>query len=268
MIPFTSGSWTKMQFETYGVRIEIRTDAPELWDLLTPMLPPIREASTLCGSDRIYTFRRGSAHHRLHANGRLLLESADWDDLIERLENDIQIFLGDRSPNMVYLHAGAVAWQGRAIVVPGTSYSGKSTLVAALLRAGATYYSDEYAVLDAGGRVHPYPRLLSLRQPAGKSLRQAAAELGAATGRTAIAPAVFLFTTFKTQASWAPRALDVSQAILETVRHCVPIRRKPGASLDAITRALSQAALLAGPRGEADATAQAVLQRLSSARAA
>ncbi len=29
--------------------------------------------------------------------------------------------------------------------------------------AGATYYSDEYAVLDEDARVHPYPRRLSLR---------------------------------------------------------------------------------------------------------
>ena len=40
------------------------------------------------------------------------------------------------------LHAAAVAWQGRAIVIPGHSHAGKSTLTAALLRAGAGYLSD------------------------------------------------------------------------------------------------------------------------------
>jgi hypothetical protein len=30
--------------------------------------------------------------------------------------------------------------------------------VAELVRAGATYYSDEFAVLDSRGRVHPFPR--------------------------------------------------------------------------------------------------------------
>jgi hypothetical protein len=34
------------------------------------------------------------------------------------------------------------------------SYSGKTTLVSELIRAGATYYSDEYAVIDERGRVH------------------------------------------------------------------------------------------------------------------
>ena len=42
-----------------------------------------------------------------------------------------------------------VTWgRGRAIVIPGRTFSGKSTLVAELVRAGATYYSDEYAVED------------------------------------------------------------------------------------------------------------------------
>ena len=53
----------------------------------------------------------------------------------------------------------------------------------ALLRAGATYYSDEYALLDESGRVHPFARKLSLRQPDGaRPLRCTANELGAPTG--------------------------------------------------------------------------------------
>jgi len=57
----------------------------------------------------------------------------------------------------VFVHAGVVAWQGRAVLIPGRTLSGKSWLVRALVRAGAEYYSDEFAVLDARGRVHPYP---------------------------------------------------------------------------------------------------------------
>src|SRR5262249_57961124 len=50
--------------------------------------------------------------------------------------------------------------RGLAIVVPGRSHTGKSTLVAELVRRGATYWSDEFAVLDDAGRVHPYRRPL------------------------------------------------------------------------------------------------------------
>ena len=64
--------------------------------------------------------------------------------------------LAERARNRIFIHAGVVGWQGRAIVIPGRSFSGKSTLVAALLQAGATYYSDEFAVLDGRGYVHPF----------------------------------------------------------------------------------------------------------------
>ena len=35
--------------------------------------------------------------------------------------------------------------------------------MAALVRAGAEYYSDEFAPLDAGGLVHPFAKPLSIR---------------------------------------------------------------------------------------------------------
>src|ERR671929_229610 len=82
-------------------------------------------------------------------------------------------------------HAGVVGWQGRAILIPGRSFSGKSTLVAALVRAGATYYSDEFAVLDERGRVHPFPKKLSMRLEGSARPRFAPVEeLGGRRGTT------------------------------------------------------------------------------------
>jgi uridine kinase len=41
------------------------------------------------------------------------------------------------------------------IAIPGRSFSGKTSLVTALVRAGAVYYSDEFAVIDRDGLVRP-----------------------------------------------------------------------------------------------------------------
>jgi hypothetical protein len=65
---------------------------------------------------------------------------------------------------MTFLYAGVVAWQGHAIVFPGRSLSGKTTLVREMLRLGATYYSDEFAVVDNSGLVHSFPRPLGIRE--------------------------------------------------------------------------------------------------------
>ena len=47
-----------------------------------------------------------------------------------------------------------VAHGDRAILLPGGALTGKRTLVAELVRAGCTRYSDDYAVLDAEGLVN------------------------------------------------------------------------------------------------------------------
>ena len=57
---------------------------------------------------------------------------------------------------LLFVHAGVVGWRGLAIVIPGRGAIGKTRLVAELVRRGAVYYSDTFAVLDEAGRVHPY----------------------------------------------------------------------------------------------------------------
>src|SRR5262249_31072298 len=83
-------------------------------------------------------------------------------DLLRAL---LELRIATNAPSRIFVHAGVVEWRGHAILFPGRSRSGKTTLVAALLRAGAKYYSDEFAVLDAAGRVHPWARPLRMRRP-------------------------------------------------------------------------------------------------------
>jgi len=61
------------------------------------------------------------------------------------------------------VHAGAVLIKEKALLLPGLTHAGKSSLVAELLRRGASCFSDEYALIDSEGCVHSYPRPLLLR---------------------------------------------------------------------------------------------------------
>lgn len=64
----------------------------------------------------------------------------------------------------VYVHAGVVTVGNRAIVLPGLSRAGKSTLVLALVEQGAALASDELLVLDPGSaELLPFPRAVKLR---------------------------------------------------------------------------------------------------------
>ncbi len=61
-------------------------------------------------------------------------------------------------------HAGAVAREGRGLVLAGESGHGKTTLVLELARRGWDFLSDELAALSrTDGRLHPFPRALRLR---------------------------------------------------------------------------------------------------------
>ena len=46
------------------------------------------------------------------------------------------------------VHAGAVAWQGSAVIIPGASGCGKSTLAASCVMRGMGYMTDEMVAID------------------------------------------------------------------------------------------------------------------------
>ncbi|MDT4937951.1 MAG: hypothetical protein QOG80_1622 [Pseudonocardiales bacterium] len=97
----------------------------------------------------------------------------------EAVIGELELWVAEHADGLVFVHAGVVAVDGRALLLPGRSFTGKSTLTRELLRCGADYGSDEYAVLSPDGTVQAYPRPLALR---GETQRRVAAtDLGAAT---------------------------------------------------------------------------------------
>src|ERR1700692_1331443 len=100
----------------------------------------------------------------LYADSVRVAREVASNQVLEAFETELHLYTATESSDMTFLHAGVVGWQGRAILVPGRSFSGKTTLVRAMLRLGATYYSDEFAVVDNLGRVHPFARPLGIRE--------------------------------------------------------------------------------------------------------
>jgi len=185
----------------------------------------------------------------------------DDADGIEALESALRTHVAGAAPDLVFVHAGVVAVDGRAIVVPGTTHAGKTTLVAELLRAGATYYSDELAVLTADGRVLPYAKPLALRGEDGGRPRVQAAELGAATGAGPAEVAIVARTWFEAGAAWAPAERSAADGVLMLLAHTGQARDAPERVLDAVRAATEGAVVLEGPRGEAAGVAADLLAR-------
>ena len=76
-------------------------------------------------------------------------------------------------PKLLWLHAGAAARDGRALLFLGPSRSGKSTLVTELTRTGWHYLSDEVAPIDPHARtVMPFPLTPLVRKPGRAAVEQ------------------------------------------------------------------------------------------------
>ena len=173
-------------FACYGLRIGIALEDASWSETIVACLPPGWTEIQQTNLDRTYRIELqvDNLPHGLPSGVRLMAGEtfAAWaprvDLIMDSLESQLQMYLAEFASPFLFVHAGVVSWQGKLILLPGSSFAGKSTLVTALVDAGATYYSDEYAVLDHNGRVIPYPRRISLREgPLGPARRVEVAEV-------------------------------------------------------------------------------------------
>lgn len=203
---------------------------------------------------------RGDGGWRVFGGGERLAHgtfgSGAGGDL--RLSSEVHLAIAAHAPNHVFVHAGAVSWRGRAILIPGRSMAGKTTLVQALLALGASHLSDEYAVIDADGLVHPYARPLSVRGPNGRT-RVAPTDLGAVECEPCPV-GVVVQTRYEAGATWAPVRQRSAGVVLPLVDNAVAAQLAPHRVLDHVTAvARARPLMLTGARGDATETARAIL---------
>jgi hypothetical protein len=187
----------------------------------------------------------------------------DLDEIIEALESHLQLYVAETARRRVFVHAGVVGWRGRAVIMPGRSHTGKSTLVAAMVRAGAVYYSDEFAVLDAEGLVHPYPIPLSIRdRETGKATRYRVETLGGTAGVHPLPVGLVIVSRYTPGRAWRPRRLSVGHGVLALLANTVSARRQPAVALATLQQAAARATMVKGGRGEADEVAPLLIRYL------
>jgi hypothetical protein len=212
----------------------------------------------------------GSSHDAnvVECAGANVGEFTNERDALQFLRSEIKLWVAANSPDGVFVHAGAVGWNGRAVVLPGRSLSGKSTLVRALLAAGATYLSDDMAVIDVSGAVHPYAQPISQRPmntPIHSRMHRAdldIARTGATIATGPLLPTLVIMTDFQPGGRFRPVLMTAGAATLAVMEHCVTARRRPEAALDAIVALCGQATCWSGSRGDTAALVDLVVEYL------
>jgi hypothetical protein len=260
----THGTYT-----AFGVSWEVRCESASLYRQLLERLPPGAAPCAAGTVERAYALRTLPAtiaereeSYLLLADGRPLVRSSEPEEIADAFEENLRWLVAERSPRRVFLRAGVVGWRDRAIVIAGGRGTGKSLLVRALVAAGASYFSDDYAVLE-GNMVEPYPsRVPYWPSLPGQGLACWLQEFAAGREPKPVPVGVVLFAPYQPGAVFRPKLISRGKSLLGMFKHAVAAQRNPAhvlRTLEAVTRRCNA---LEGVRGDARVVASYLLERL------
>src|SRR5688572_8401308 len=130
-----------MGFTAHGVRVGVRATDPSVMEAIEARLPTgwkpranplVDHLASLVVGDRE---RKGNVRklHVVYSGAIRAFRSTQLEEALNFLEHHLEEFVAQEAPDRIFVHAGVVAWKGRAILIPGHSHSGKTSLVTALL---------------------------------------------------------------------------------------------------------------------------------------
>ena len=263
--------WTAgLAFVSHGARIGIRVNDASVLERIPSLLPPGWAPATSPVVDDLYSLKVAAAssrpdvrrYHMLYQGIGRLARTHDLEEALAALQSDMHAQVAAQARDGLFVHAGVVGWNGKAVVIPGRTFSGKSSLVAALVRAGAAYFSDEYAVFDSEGFVYPYAKPLSLRDEEGKPCgTYPVEELGGKAATEPLPVGVIVSTRYEAGARWRPRPLTPGRAMLALLDNTVQIRKQPQMAMQTLQQAALSAEAFQGKRGEANQVADWLRER-------
>jgi hypothetical protein len=256
----------QIAFESFGVSVAVVVDDPELLPELAALAPTPSQPCEPGSVDHRLALRRtrtGLFNVRiLRREGEEIAEldptawvagDADLDLAMALLDAHVQSLIALHAPDHMFIRAGVVSYRDQAILLPGRPITGKSTLVRELVRAGAVAFSEDFAPVDADGRVHPYLR------PAVPGVEQIAEANGDLRAQPLPVSAVVL-TSYRPGAVWNPTRLSRGEAVLALISHAEPGGERPEETMRLTTRALQgDLVILQTERGEAREVAPVLL---------
>src|SRR5437870_2071629 len=110
---------------SFGVRVGVRVDDPALLPKLGARLPPHSQIIDAPVVDRLYSVRAGGPIPGTRAR-RFYIGYSGWTRFVRTLDEGeaLNVFESTvrldvaTATSLVFVHAGAVGWNGRAIVIP------------------------------------------------------------------------------------------------------------------------------------------------------
>lgn len=248
----------ELTYKVEGYRIGCRWDLPEIEPICRGLQLPNFEVSEE-EPDSVLSVTDANGRFQVTLNEQAR-SSCELSQLATTLAREIQLEVATHAPEAVFVHAGVVKCGHGLVVIPGKSFSGKSTLVSELCKAGADYYSDEYAVVNEKGEVRAWPRPLTLRTKDYQTRDVSTArELGWRPDFGALPVRQVVVTRYEDGAEWSPQEISAGKAVLELISNTVSAQIAPRRAMSFLSQLVVHARCLKGPRGEAAETAKLIL---------
>lgn len=257
-------------YTAFGCDVGLRANSADALEEISKYVPCWIKPSPSRSVDRVVSFikggRKGSQRlfNLLYLDHALVARSHDFASIKDHLTDGIEIALAEKAKSHIVLHAGAVSWKGRGILIPGPSHSGKSTLVAELLKQGAVYYSDEFVAINQYGKIEPLGRPLQLRNK--ESNRRnivTATEIGAKSANVPVSISLVLFAEYQELGKFkALQIISSGLGIFRLMENCFTARTRPEGTLECLEKVVEGAKVISLSRGEANVAAGKILQSI------
>lgn len=133
-----------------------------------------------------------------------------------------------------------------------------------MVRCGATYFSDELAVIDDQGFVSAYPRPLSLRESSSHQKRGMTLECASRrTEKRSLPVGIVVSCQYKNDANREPQQISSGNGLLILLENTHSAQREPVRAMQTLKNVVTNAKIIYSPQGEATEVAPKILQELA-----
>jgi hypothetical protein len=141
-----------------GRQVAVHSDLPEILSHVSRSFRAMLVDRPTEVVGHLEILKDGEAYY-LKGSAHTSAREGSWVSIIASLNYEVAAHLIRARSDLLWLHAGASAPRDRAVLFPGQSGRGKSTVVSNLGARGWTYLSDDIIPLDLiTGRVSSFPR--------------------------------------------------------------------------------------------------------------
>src|SRR5271163_2658995 len=251
--PKTMPSPYGFEIHAFGCSVRVAADCPEAYTILERYVFPSKPRldSSADKPDIFIRIIRVEDQFRLLVDDAVVASAGQAINLVPDLIRVLDDAVVQHLTTLRAVHAGAVLWGERALLLPGVSHAGKSSLVAELLRHGATYFSDEYALIDLDGRVHPYPRPMLLRNGSPEQVPVLPGDRNASVGDAPAPVGWILSLEYQPLGAWSVATVSQSETLLTLLRNTPHALAESPGMVGTFQRAVAGATCYAGRRTEA-----------------